>query len=214
MNKRIEKLTKRLKKQIERLLRKGEVNQKFLDFIRDFAEKEKQVQFWKIVLSRRDLSPINLYIISRAIAEEPLKTEARQKYVKIASDEDLLGTMRIEDSSFQEIIWPELSQRIQKYLKKHRTRKQAIEILKNVFEEIEKYRDRSWQILKFLGLSDDELQHLHDSPFMYSYPVLQAEIQALIKKRRLRWRREDYNTRKIADIQELIAKIAELKKGQ
>lgn len=203
-------LENQLKNLCQQLIKKGDIDQTLLNFIRDINPIEKQIATWKELLSREDLTPNNLYEISAAIDDELLKSEVRRKYVAIASDDELSEIIVHEEKVFQEMAWQELCQRIQRG---RITKSRARQILFKVFEGIPRYRIKTWDILKYLEPTDKELQHLLDLPFMETaeWSKLRNEIERLIRKKPKK--KKNLNQKLISQIKKIEEKLAKLKEG-
>ena len=200
-------LEEQLKNLLQRLIKKGVIDQSFLNFVRDIEPKEKQIEVWKEILNRKDLTSSDLYEISKMIEDEPLRKEAQEKYVAIALDHDLDDTIKYENETFQEIAWQERCERIKKGLiKKPRAR----EILIELFKDTPNYRIKIWNVLEWLEPTDKELQSLLILPFMDKMPDLSAKIERFIRKKK----KKSDNVKLISEIQKTTEKLAKLKKGQ
>ncbi len=200
-------LENQLKNLGQQLIKKGVIDQTFLNFVRDIKPKEKQIEFWKKILNRKDLTPSDLYEISKMIDDEPLKMEAQRKYVAIAPDHDLDDTIKYEDDIFQEMAWQERCERIKKgYIKKRRAR----EILIELFKDTPNYRIKIWDVLEWLEPTDKELQSLLILPFMDTMPELSGKIERLIRKKK----KKSDNTKLISKIKNIQGKLTKLKEGQ
>lgn len=200
----IKNLENDLKKHVEFLARNGRIDNQFFTFVRDNFEADQQIQFWKIVFTRKNLTPADLYEISEAISDETLRTEAQKKYVVIAPEDGLVTVIRYKDNSFQEMAWQELCRRFQiGIVKKRRTK----EILIKLFEDIPNYRKKFLDILKWLDPTDNELRSLLNLPGMDKEPVLSNEIQKMIRCKK----KKSDNTELISKIVKIQNKLKQLK---
>lgn len=208
-SRKILKLTEELKNLEQRLIKKGVIDQTFLNFVRDIEPNEKQIEAWRKILNRKDLTPSDLYEISKVIEDKPLRTTAQRKYVAIASDNDLDDTIKYEEKILQEIAWQERCERIKKgFIKKHRAR----EILIDLFRNTPDYRIKIWDVLEWLGPADEELKSLLVLPFMdkSEYGELRGRIERLIRRKT----KKSDNIKLLSKIRNIQEKLAKLKTGQ
>lgn len=214
--KRLETQEAKLEKLIKNLAERGEVNQRFFDFVRDFIDNNRKPEFWRKVLDRENLSPFQLYDISMVANDEALKTLAQKRFLKEENIENLCEALERTDNDYQEKIFEEICARIKyKLIKKNKAWELLGEIIKNRHIS-PKYRERSWELLQYQAPPDDVLKGLIDVSISTSDPVLpglQKKIEIFIRERSKK-EKKNFNNTLFNEIKTTIEKIAQLKQVQ
>lgn len=214
--KKLETQEAKLNKLIKNLAKKGEINQGFFDFVRDFINDSRKPKFWKIVLSRENLLPFHLYDISMVVNDETSKTRAQQRFLEETDIEKLYEAFEWTDDDYRKKIFEEICTRIKyKRIKKSRVWELLGEIIKNGQIPSE-YREKALELLQYQDPPDSELKRLIDLPISKSDLVLadlQKKIEVFIRERGKK-KKKNLNTTLFNEIQITIEKIAQLKMGQ
>jgi len=208
------KLTKHLKKLIERLAKKGEITPPLLNFVKDNIQDDEKPNFWRIVLQRTDISAYDAYDISLAAIDEESKTKAQEKFLNEADMEELLDMLERTDKEYQEKIFDEICKRIKyRRLRKGAAWKLLGKIIGSRYLP-DDFRKKSCELLLWLDPSDTILKELIDLPVSQYDPLLlmlQREIEAFIRGRK---RGKDFNNSLFNEIRTTRQGIAKLKSGQ
>lgn len=207
----LKKLENTLNNLAERLAKKGEINQQFFNFIREYVEDNQQAAFWTTVLNREDLIPYDLYEISMIISDKALKAQAEKRLLKEAQVEELYEIFMVADKDLQKMIWQEIDERIKyKMIRKN----QAWQHLSKIMENVPDYREEALVIFQYLDPPDSELKRLIDSPTKKD-DIVMAKFKSKIEKfMRERKRKKDFNVALIANIRNTSDRIKQLKQGQ
>jgi len=213
------KLTKReveLKRVIQELLEKGEVDPLFLDFVRSIEEEEQKIA-WETILSRQDLEPPDLYKIIIVIPDGfgAIRERFFERFLREADEEELCDVIEQGFEDFNVRAFEELCRRVEGIsnglIKKGRAVKLLLRILKSSIRgRREELAQKALKLLVTLNPPADELRAISLLSPLDSMPNLEKAIDRFIGKKS----RGDLNPKQLVRrIQALKEKIAEIKKS-
>lgn len=211
----------KLRKLVEKLLRKGEIIPSFLDFVRSIEEKNEQKMAWETVFSRKDLEPKNLYEIAVAIPDEykDIRDGTVERFLKEADGKELHYAVENGPEDISKNAFNELCYRIERFRKGFIKRGLAIEILIDILkdkirEKKKELCERILQLLKILDSPADKFREILLLPSISSMPDLEKDIERFLREKH----EKDQNTKLLKKIKGLKIEIAalqqELKGGQ
>lgn len=219
--KRLTEKEEKLKKLVEKLLRKGEITPSFLDFVRSIEGENEQKKAWKTVFSRKNLEPKNLYEIAVAIPDEykDIRYGTIERFLKEADGEELHYAVENGPEDISKSALNELCYRIERFRKGFIKRGLAIEILIDILkdkirEKKKELCERIFQLLKILDSPAGKLREILLLPSISSMPELEKDIERFLREKH----EKDQNTKLLKKIRTLKAEITALRetliKGQ
>jgi len=210
----IKEMERILVEQIKKLARKGTIDDKLLNFVKDIENTKHKNIFWVTILSRKDLTSDQYYNICRVMNEQvatdqSLLLKARTKFLNIADEDQLYEILRYEGDEFQKMAWDEIRRKIRLLLF---SEKKARNIIMKIFENVPDYRVKSLETMEILPSLEINFEYLLRLPFMRTEPEFTARIEKL-RKEKFNKKRRNPNVKLLDRVKNATQKMIEFKKG-